>query len=508
MLNRIGKIFKKQKQQPKTQAQSQAGYDYRYFDGDKFIGGFGDTRIYSLDYDTLILRSSQLFRDNLYARGLLRRLVTNEINQGLNPSVQPIEDLLDKPRDSLAEWSENVENRFGIWAGNKELCDTARLDDFYEIQRKVRMESLICGDVLVILRIDNRTNLPRVQIIPGDRIRSPLTSVAQTTNYIYRGVELNKYNQHVAFYILDRNNEYIRIPARGTKSNRQIAWMVYGCDRRASDVRGEPLLSIILQSIKELDRYRDAMQRKAAINAILAMFVKKGQQLIGSAPLSSGAARKLKVTEDAPNNTKRQFKIQEQMPGMVVEELQAGEEIVGFGNQAVDFQFAEFESSVISAIAWANEIPPEILQLAFSSNYSASQAANNEYRNYLNKFRAKFGSEFCTPIYRDWLLAEILTGRIKADGFLESWADKAKFSEYGAWVEVNWGGAIKPALNLLDLARYYEIAVKYGWCDNARVARELTGTKFSRNIRNIRLENIAIQEANSVKFEENINSTN
>ena len=40
------------------------------------------------------------------------------------------------------------------------------------------------------------------------------------------------------------------------------------------------MLSVILQSLKEIDRYRDATQRKAAINAILAMFIKKTQDKV------------------------------------------------------------------------------------------------------------------------------------------------------------------------------------------------------------------------------------
>jgi hypothetical protein len=51
--------------------------------GDKFAGGFGATKVFTPDYWTLRQRSEQLFHENLYARGLIRRLVTNEINTGL-----------------------------------------------------------------------------------------------------------------------------------------------------------------------------------------------------------------------------------------------------------------------------------------------------------------------------------------------------------------------------------------------------------------------------------------
>jgi len=45
------------------------------YDGGKFFGGFGATQIQEVDYWTLRLRSAQLFNENLYARGLVRRLI-------------------------------------------------------------------------------------------------------------------------------------------------------------------------------------------------------------------------------------------------------------------------------------------------------------------------------------------------------------------------------------------------------------------------------------------------
>src|SRR5262245_39395481 len=48
---------------------------YGYHDGEKFPGGFGFTDLLIPDYWTLRARSTQLFKKNLYARGLVRRLV-------------------------------------------------------------------------------------------------------------------------------------------------------------------------------------------------------------------------------------------------------------------------------------------------------------------------------------------------------------------------------------------------------------------------------------------------
>ena len=67
------------------------------FNGEKFFGGLGSDEIQIVDYWVLRRRSAQLFNENLYARGLIRRLVTNEINKGLRPIVEPAEKILGLP---------------------------------------------------------------------------------------------------------------------------------------------------------------------------------------------------------------------------------------------------------------------------------------------------------------------------------------------------------------------------------------------------------------------------
>lgn len=476
----------------------QDGWQQEYFDGSKFYNGFGPTKNYVVDYWTLRARSAQLFKDNIYARGLLRRLITNEINTGLCPEAIPNAQILGIDEQKLSDWAELAEDRFALWAEDKNLCDTTRQNDFSELQRIIRLESLASGDVLLILRLDRMTGLPRLQIIPGSAVQTPIGNTTTVpNNRIVDGVELNQFNQHVAYWILQEDGQPMRIDARGAASGRQIAWLVYGTDKRHGEVRGEPLLSIILQSLKEIDRYRDSTQRKATINAMLAIFMRKTKDKISSKSVTVGAVTRRTINYADPNqqNETRQYNIANQIPGLVLEDLQEGEEPVGFGNQGIDTSFAEFESAMIHAISWANEIPPEILQLAFSNNYSASQAAINEFKMYLNKIRSKFGAAVCKPIYQEWLISEVLADRIQADGFLEAWQDPLQFDIYNAWVATDWSGAIKPSTDIRKQAQGYQLMLANGLITYARASRELTGLKFSRIIRQLSREREALLEA-------------
>jgi hypothetical protein len=98
-------------------------YRYAYQGGTKFPGGYGPTNFLIPDYWTLRARSAEVFETNLYARGIIRCLLTNELHTGLHLEATPEERVLGFPEDGLAEWSEKTENRFAIWGKDPYLCD-------------------------------------------------------------------------------------------------------------------------------------------------------------------------------------------------------------------------------------------------------------------------------------------------------------------------------------------------------------------------------------------------
>lgn len=474
--------------------QQSANADTSYFDGDKFYGGFGTTQIYLTDYWTLRQRSNQLFNDNLYARGLIRRLITNEINTGLSLEAMPGEltGMDDKARNT---WSENIEGRFLLWAKNPQLCDYKEKDTFGALQRYIRQEALVGGDALVILRISRLTGLPQVEVIPGGLVQDPGPVKPRQGNKITHGVETDARGRRVAFYVTQEDGTSKRVPAFGERSGRKTAWLVYGTDKRVDELRGQPILALILQSLREIDRQRDAVQRKAVINSMLAMFIKKTEDKQGTHPVTGGAVRKDSATVTDSDGTPRKFSIAQQIPGVVMEELQQGEEPVGFNSNGVDLNFQGFEAAIIAGVAWANEIPPSTLILSFSSNYAASQGEKNEFKMYLDKSRSMRAEELGEPIYQAWLLSEVLTGKVSAPGLLEARRDPTKYDIVGSWIASDWSGAIKPNADLRKEVAGYKALIDEGLITRSRASRELTGMKFSQTVKQLKEENKAIAEA-------------
>ena len=472
------------------------------FDGEKFPGGFGPTQIQLVDYWTLRQRSSQLFNDNLYARGLIRRLVTNEINTGLTPESSPDELVLGRKPDELAEWTDLVESRYALWANDPMLCDFHHQQTLGQIQATARREAYIEGDILVVTHYSTRTQMPMIELVPGSNVQTPLgnESVLSNGNTIEYGVELDKNRRVVAHWIRQNDGTSKRVAAWGARSGRRVSWLVYGTERRHGETRGQPLLSLVMQSLKEIDRYRDSAQRKAVVNSILAMFIEKNSDKPGTLPMQGGAIRRDKVATADSQNPERKLDILQYHPGMIAQELQEGEKPVAFQGQT-DVDFGAFEESIVQAIAWANEIPPEILRLAFSNNYSASQAAINEFKIYLNMVWGTVGSTLCQPIYRLWLMSEVLNNRIKAPGMLDAWRDGKKQDIVGAWVAADWYGSIKPSTDMAKTVRGSRELLAEGMTTRARESRTTTGTKYGKNVQRLKRENQQLSDALSPLLE-------
>jgi lambda family phage portal protein len=489
-----------------------APFRFSYDDGEKFPGGFGPTELLTADYWTLRARSSQLFERNLYARGLVRRLVTNEINTGLHLEAVPEEKLLGYPEDALADWAEDIENRFAMWERRPAQCDRNEQRTFGQLQAAARAEALIAGDVLVVMSANKKTGLPRINLVSGSRVQTPpfmrIAGKLANGNRLVHGVEIDADGKQVAFWVRKDDSFglgliYDRLAANDSKGRRN-AWLVYGTDRRLDAVRGKPILSLVLQSLNEIDRYRDSVQRKAVINAILAMWIEKGENLPASRAFTSGAVRKDVASMAGADGKERQFRNAGMIPGLVVEELQHGEKIHAHQSHGTDERFGDFEQAIIQAVAWANEIPPEILMLSFGSNYAASQAAINEFKIYLNRVRTDWGASFCQPIYEEWLLAQVLERLVEARGLLEAWRDAMQHVAFGAWMSAEWAGHIKPAVDVSKLVKGYVEMIAAGLMTRDRAARELTGTKYSKNVQKLLRENAALAAALSpiVKLEQ------
>lgn len=472
---------------------------YGLWGGDKYPGSLPGLKVLDLDYFALRTRSVEVFESNLYGRGLVRRLLTNVINTGLTLEATPSGAAVGLDGDELNAWSENVEVNFQAWANNKLLCDHYRDQTYAQIQYDAYQSALVSGDVLWVLR-ENAIGLPSVQLIDGAFVQTPFDNPEGVN--ILNGVEYDAKNRIVAYWVtqeteLDEAPRTVRLPAFGKRSGRRLAWLQFGTDKRLGTNRGTPLFTILFQSLSELDKYKDAELRAAVINASVAMTVTRDLGAgMSSAPLSSGAIEREHVTTTGASNEARKFSLASMLPGFAAEELAPGENIVSHNTSRPNVNFKTFETAIVDAMAWAIEIPPSIMRLAFSSNYSASRGEVNEMILYLDRVRGDIASQSLNYVYEAWLVDSALQRRIVAPGLLNAWRDLSKYELYGAWVSACWRSAIKPSVDILKETNGYIAQLKEGLITHEKAARELNGSKFSLNVARLKVENAMLADAN------------
>src|SRR5574344_1756233 len=183
-----------------------------------------------------------------------------------------------KRSDLAVKYGDLITSQFSLYANNYELFDYGKELTFGEFQELVRREALLCGDGIIVARVNHTNGLPMWQWINGNYIKTPADYICKDGNRIIQGVELDKYNRHVAYFVQTTENGVLkseRIPVKGEKSGRQISWMVYGSEKMSDKVRGEPLLANVLSMLSDVDKYKDAELRAAVINALIAFTVKK-----------------------------------------------------------------------------------------------------------------------------------------------------------------------------------------------------------------------------------------
>ena len=458
------------------------------FDGEKFPGGFGATRQYVFtDYWTLRERSSQLFKENPYCKGLIRRLVRNEINTGLNLEASPIADVLNIPEEEAQSWGDEQEINFKLYSDDPAVVDHRKQWTLGDIGAEVRKTSLIAGDILIVWRINRKTGLPAIELIDGQHVQTPLTKKPREGNRIIHGVEIDPNGRHVAYWVtVDKagQQEFIfeskRIPVFSEKGNRRIAKMIYGTDdRKLDEVRGIPILAAVLYMMKELDRYRDSEQRAATVNSLLPLFIQKSKTIgPGTQPMGQGAIREDIVQVTQTDGTQRKYNFSQMLPGTVMDELAEGEEPVSFNTQRPNVNYTKFEETILNVLAWTNEIPPEIMRQIFQNNFSASRQADTEFRLYLKWRVWKFGNDFYNEVYKEFIIQSVLLGQIQASGLLEAWRDPAKYKELGAWLFSEWSGVSRPSVDIKKDVEAHDLLDQKEWITNDMAARKFAGISY------------------------------
>lgn len=437
---------------------------------------------------TLRQRSRDLYcGGSTLATGAVKRLRTNAVGTGLHLKSTINEEILGITSEETRRLEEKIEREFAHWA-NSTNCDIERIDNFYQLQQLALLNALLSGDSFALMTTTKRTGSIydlRIELVEADRVSTPDN---ETINPLFcEGVEKNANGEVVAYHISkfhplsfqDREpREWVRVKAFGEKTGRRNVIHVMNRER-INQVRGVPFLSPVIETIKQLGRYTEAEVLAAVINGLVTVFIEKES---ASDDVPFGEA----VPEDMQVDSGDEGSI-ELAPGAVID-LGEGEKANMVNPGRPNPNFDPFVMAVIKQIGAALEIPYELLIMAFSNNYSASRAAILEFFKVIKMYRAWFVTDFCQPIYEEWLCEAVAKGRINAPGFFNDPIIK------DAYCSAEWNGPSAGQLDPKKEVEAAELRVQGGFSTRERETTELTGTDYYKNIKQRKREEELLKE--------------
>lgn len=430
----VSRIFTSEKKevQLKKKLSPQAFYGYGEailglpYDGEKNLGGIGPITDYNLNYDALRSRSWKAYLDSEVAQTILNKFTLWVIGSGLKLQAEPNRLILESEKIKLNKqvFNELTEARFSVFCDSKD-ADYSGMKNLHQISSEAFLNSKVGGDVLVVLRLINGN--VTVQLVDGAHVINPLgnysneggASIDYSGKNIKRGIEVDERGQHVAYHVRIDDLNTKRIPARNS-SGLITAFMVYGMKYRLDNMRGIPLTSAVMQTIAEMDRYKEATIGAAEESAKVVYTIEHKAFSDGSDPLvgelkraRGGAVDDIPV--DSAGNAmadKVAATTHKQTYNMPI-----GAEMKSF-NSNKELHFKEFYMTNVNLICSTVGIPPNVAMSLYDGNYSSSRAAIKEWEHTINVNRKDFYYQFYSHVYAFWLDVEILKNKIQAPGYL------------------------------------------------------------------------------------------
>jgi lambda family phage portal protein len=470
------------------------------FDGSKFKGSAVYPSNYGKDVATLRERSRVAYWDSTQAQAMIGRLVDNVVGTGLALECRPIWPLTGdqgKTDEERHAWVIDVEQRFNLWASSHEPDAAGRMT-LYELQAFELLNRLRDGETFHILRYSGDARrmsplslqkiLPEQVVTPADRLADEYTKY--TGVRVWEGIEIDEYGAELAIHIAPDplKTDTTRIPVFGPSGRRFVLHPTN--DDTLASTRGTPMLANCIHELQKITDGTVAELEAMVLNAILAVWVKPGPDAPASRALAGVQRRGVgdaTETKAATETSQTTF----DKPGLIVQSLKAGEELVSYDTKRPNINAATFVDHIVKHIAASKGVPIEVVTESFNANYSASRASLLLFWKKVEIERARSASQFNGLIFEAWFTEEVRSGRIQAPGFDASPVIRR------AWLNCAWNGDKQPSIDPLKEAQADDVRIAQGATTRERVAMEYNGSDAMENIQRLATENVELAEANA-----------
>lgn len=402
------------------------------FDGEKNLGEMGPALDYVLNHRKLGVRSWQAYLESDIVKTIIDKYVLWIIDKGLKLQSNPLVDLLRSMGVDINSeaFNEITEARFLMWCKSPQSSHNG-MTNLNEMAKDTLKGGKVSGDMLVVIRYVEDT--VKVQVIDSAHLCTPaVLSANPNKNRIVGGVELDAMGRHVAYHVnIRKEGELIdifkseRIEAFSASSGFRTAFLYYGSKYRIDNVRGIPVIATALESVKKMERYREAAVGSAEERQKIAYVFEHDIGGTGENPLNANLARAFDADAVSSGSLPRDE------AGRILANtvsVSSNKQVInmpiGSKMKSVDSQnelfFKEFYETNANIICSSIGIPPNVAFSIYNDSFSASRAATKDWEHTIEVERDNFQTQFYNPIYSFWLYTEILKNNIQAPGYLQA----------------------------------------------------------------------------------------
>jgi capsid protein len=392
------------------------------YDGEKTPYELGQPVEFWMDYANLRARAWEAYVTSDVIQNAIRKYCLWIVGSGLKVSVEPVETILQAKGITINKNSfvETTEAQFRLYSKSKDSTYTRQMN-LHKMASEALKNAILAGDVLVIQRL--KKGRISTQIIDGMYVQSPPT--ADDNVMIRDGVEMNVDGEHIAYYVVDDNNEYVRVAARNSQGMLQ-AWLLYGLRHKINDTRGISLLTAVLETASQLDRFKAASLGNAEENANIPYTFEHNQFSDGENPMIKQMVQSMGRDKGVAPETQTYEKCDQIADKIAVSTKKKAYNLpVGSTLKRNDFKtddnFKDFFNINSSVVYYTIGIPPEVAEDRFGGSYSSSRAALKSWEHKMKTDRENtLHQEFYGPIYDYWFNINVMQNNIHAPGYLNT----------------------------------------------------------------------------------------
>ena len=445
-----------------------------------------------IDYNLSVLRNraADLAMNSPMGAAAIQTQLSGVINEGLNIFPRLNHEALGIDSSAARKWNRKVKAEFEFWSENQQV-DYYQRNTFKELQRIAYLSALTDGDDFCIFRrkvptAANPYSL-KLQLIEAQRVSNPqgnksvLVGGAVESNLpnggrIINGVEVDAHGVLKAIWISNRiynqpNNaraelKWQRVKVYGDKTGTRNVLHICN-DSRIGQYRGEPYLSPVIETLKNLSRYAEAELVSGIIKSYFSLFFTQ---------LGDNSFKLNQILPDDDLDV-TQYKL----GAGTLNALPRGVDVKAIDSTgATSFStYTEYFSKVVGA---ALGLPLEVLIKSFNSSYSASKAALLQAENEFRQRKKSFVTDFCQPVYEAFLTEAVALGRIDAPGFFE---DAYLRKIYCA---ADWHNETAHYLDAVKEVQAAEKRIALGLSTHERETAQLVGGDYYENLRQLKEE--------------------